>query len=162
MDNETQEYVAIEPIIFENNGKTFKYDSDKLTIEQVILATEVAEFRRNQMQAPAGTFQELLRSGGVDWLMLIASYLLREIDGKGELKDFNRDKAEIDVLNFVKNLPRAEFEKLEACINDFFSLYGKPTLSSNYWQKEQKQDGTAMLLPLMMKMIMSSKDATNL
>lgn len=147
--------------VFSNNNKSYKYDFNYLTVEQVELAREVGEFKKHQIESQADSFKSVLKSGGAEWLSVITAYLLREVKNS-ETLSFNKDKAESEVLTFVKNLPSSEIENLRLCISDFFSNIGSPQIGSILLTREQKQNVSNLLLPIMQKIMLSGYNGNDL
>lgn len=146
------EVTVFEPKLFEYNGKTFKYDFNILTIRQVELAREVAEFKANQRQAEPETFNAVVKSGGADWFTRMLCYILREVKN-GVVQPFVKDTAEIDALNFVENLPAKERKTLMECVQDFFTNIEMPSYNLLLLPKDRKPEGMQMLLPILAKMM---------
>lgn len=133
---------------FTNEGRTFRYDYNELTVEQAELAREAGEFKFNQLQSDPESFRQLLKSRGAEWLAIVMSYLLREVKNN-TLVGFNKDKAESEVEAFVKKLPVVELESLKECVSDFFSNIGKRQVISAILQGEKKKSASEMLLPIL-------------
>lgn len=119
MEQVEKELDAVE---FTSGSKKYKYDRTLITVEQAELACEMLEFKRQQQQKGAESFSEVTRSRGAEWRMIIASYLLREIDEKG-VRDFDLGLVSRTEA-FVKALPITERARLLECIDDFFSSIG--------------------------------------
>lgn len=110
-------------ITFENNNLKYGYDFDALTVEQVELAREVANFKAEQQKTKAKDINELIHSGGASWLSKMCSYLISDIDENGNLKQWE-PKTQNIIEQFVKKLPAKEHTKLSEVANDFFQCTG--------------------------------------
>ncbi len=152
-----EEHKPIEAKTFEYEGKKYKYDFYQLTIEQAELAREAGEFKYNQLQAGAESFRQIVKSGGAEWLTIVARYLLREMKDNAK-QPFNKDKAEIETEQFIKSLPIKHLNNLKECVSDFFTGIGKKPLVSAILQGERKKNGIEMLLPIFQKTVQGSLD----
>ena len=150
-----EEYVPIAPQTFENNGITYKYDFNILTIEQAELAREVCEFKFNQLQSAPDNFKQVIKSRGAEWLQIAMSYLLRSVKNN-EIEPFNKDKAESDTEKFVRTLPVSFMLAIKECINDFFTGIGKTSLSLTLFQNEKKKSGIQTLLPILANLMQTN------
>lgn len=153
----------LEPIVFTNNTKTYFYDKDLITVEQAELVRELLLFKSNQLSANPNTFKEVVKSSGADFLCLAISYLLREKNSKDETIDFSRDKAEMEILTFVKRLPAKELEKINIAVNDFFCSIKQELQLSQILQNQKKESETKNLIMSMMldKMMKTQLTLTN-
>lgn len=147
MDNK-----QLERVIFEHGGKKYCYEFELLTVEQAELAREVGEWKYNQIQFGTDSLDKLYNSRGADYLTIILSYLLREIDDKGEVKAFSRAKANGEVQDFIKELPASNLTALRECVEDFFYNTGKQQIGSLILQGVKKRSGIEILLPLLQQM----------
>jgi hypothetical protein len=147
-----EEYTPIAPVIFEYNGKIYKYDFNEITVEQAELTREIGEFKHNQVQAGTSNFRDAVKSRGVEWLSIAMSYLLREVKN-GVTLSFNKDKAEKDTEAFVKSLPVSYLEQLKECVADFFHNTGKSHLILTTLRNERKQNAVEMLLPILTRIM---------
>ena len=157
---EETNYEPIEPKVFTNNGKSYKYDFNILSVEQAELAREAGEFKYNQLQSEPESFRQVIKSGGAEWLSIVLRYLLREVKND-VVQPFNKDKAETETEKFIKDLPIAQINDLKECVTDFFSGIGKKSLGLAILQGERKRNGIEMLLPILQKIMLGnlSKDA---
>ena len=137
---------------FTLGNKTYVYDFNLLSVEQAELAREAGEFKLHQQQSMPDSFRQVTKSRGTDFLSIIMGYLLREKVGT-EVFAFNRDKAELEVELFVKNLPVNELENLRACVQDFFTGISSTETGNKLLMKDRKPNGTEML-STMLRMIM--------
>jgi hypothetical protein len=128
--------------VFENeNGKKYGYDFNKLTVDQAEYAKEVGEFKLNQMENRPDNVDVLLRTRGVEYLSIIASYLLRELDGDGNAKPFKPEDAK-QTESYVKSLPVKYQTELNEMVTDFFSNIGLSMSGlalHRGWQKRQEE-----------------------
>lgn len=129
-------YIPIEPIVFEHNDRRFRYHFDDLTIHQSTMVEELVNFKAEQLQKGAKSFQSVVDSGGADWLWKAASWLLREVVD-GELKPVNAIQVE-EAEVFVRNLPAKHMPKLREMIDDFFTQTGRRGLLSTLSPRQLK------------------------
>jgi hypothetical protein len=160
MDTEQNE-ILHKQTDFTNNGKTYRYDFNILTVEQVELAREVGEFKYNQSQNEPSGFRQVVDSGGAKWLIIAMSYLLRQIDAKGAILPFNKTKAETDTEEFVRNLPVSQWNELRGCASDFFTAIGKNQIASQMLVGEPKKSAIEMLLPALRMIMQGKSNATD-
>lgn len=148
----------LDPIVFTNNTKSYVYDKTLLTIEQVELVRELANFKTNQLIATPNTFKEVVKSGGADFLMSALSYLLIEKNSKNETLEFNRDKAENEVFSFVKKLSAFEDEKILNCVSDFFCSIKKESQLLQILHNPKKDNGIKdLIMSKMLEMMMMNQ-----
>lgn len=145
------------PVEFNNKGRTFIYDVNRIDVEQAELCRELAEFKKNQMNANPNTFKEVIKSGGADFLNLAISFLLLE-KKSDTILEFNRDKVESEVLPFVKKLPFSELEKINWCIDNFFLNIKQKSLISEILQSKPSNDkNKEIILSKLLEMWMNPK-----
>lgn len=138
---------------FTNNGKTYIYDFNYLTVEQAEIAVTIGEFKLHQMEKGfPDTIDQLLRSRGAEYITLISSYLFVPYKNKNPDK-FNPAKIR-DTEMFLKSLLSGEkvFDNIIGCINDFFLNIGRPELQSTTKYNGSKNSGIEMLLPLLTRL----------
>lgn len=127
--------------------KPLVYDFNKLTVEQGELTREVCEYKLLQQEAEASSVNEVLRSGGAEWLITACRYLFN-IEGKS----YEQGTAEIEVDKIIRKLPYSERPKLEEAVKDFFTNIGSDRTALALLQKKSDNNLMRMLLPLVMKM----------
>jgi hypothetical protein len=107
-----------------NNGKTFRYDSDALTIEQMIVVNEIWEFKRAQIAKPPAKLEQLRQSGGDDYFQRSLANLFLEVAGD-KVSKYARHRADGEVYDWVRSLPSKYYSDLKAVLDDFFQLLGR-------------------------------------
>ncbi|MBS1562588.1 MAG: hypothetical protein JSS89_13365 [Bacteroidetes bacterium] len=119
-----EEYLPIEPRVFDNGTKAMIYSFDELTVEQVEFANEVLDWKMQQRNKPADSFHEISRSGGAEWLTMVASYLVVPyVDGKHGEFDIGVVHEYASFLRKLKG-PQQRSAILEV-VNDFFTRTGR-------------------------------------
>lgn len=113
---------------FEHNGKKYRYEFNKLSIEQAELGRELGEYKALQAENPPPNFDVVVSSGGADWLIRLGSYLLREMVGD-ELKLFTFESHK-GVMTWLKSMNLDNMQRLEAVASDFFIGIGKQSILS--------------------------------
>jgi hypothetical protein len=134
-----------EPLEFVQGEQKYKYSFEEVTIEPAELCREIAEFKSNQLQNQDGNINDLLRSKGAEWQLMIASYLVRKVDSNEQLVPFNRAKAETDSLKFINSLPASELSKINKMVSDFFYNIGQGSILSIVLPSEKDRKQTRML-----------------
>lgn len=132
------------------NGRKFVFDFETLTIEQVELARELGEFKAHQNQQRPERFEEVISSGGTEWLPTLMCFLLRE-EVNGTLLPFNLEKARNEIEVFVRNLPAVYLGKIRRIVESFFQITGLSETGSQILHGKRKLDAQEMLLRLMME-----------
>jgi len=151
--NET-ELKEIGRVEFETNEKKYCYEFELLTVEQAELAREIGEWKYHQLQNPVDNFNKIIDSRGAEYLIILMSYLLREMK-ENQILPFDKIKAETEAEAFVKNLPAKEIEKLRECVNDFFTNSGRSPIGLAILQNERKRNTIEMFLPILQQLNMS-------
>lgn len=137
------------PMDFTNpaTGETYRYDYDRLSTDQCEFAEEVMEWKREQLQKGASTFNEITRSGGAEWLSTVASYLLVPVQN-GIAQKFDEGRV-YETQRFVKALPAKEYQRLKGCVTDFFTAMGKQSAISQLLQNRNGVNAKDILFQLM-------------
>lgn len=129
-----QEYVPIEAVTLEHGDRRFRYHFDDLTVQQVTMVEEIANFKAEQVNKGAKTFQSVIESGGAEWFWKALSWLLREVGPDG-LKPVNIVQVE-NAEDFVRELPAKYMPTLRGIVDDFFSQTGRSGLQSALSQRQ--------------------------
>lgn len=129
--------------------KKFVYDFNLLTVEQAELAKEVAEFKNNQIQMHPENFRQYVKSNGADWKFIIMSFLLREMK-ENVVLEFNRDKAEFELENIIRQFPVVQLEVMGEIIQNFFMNMGLGNLTSELLQNNVKRNAIETLIPYLL------------
>ncbi len=158
--NDEIEVVEIAQQTIEHKGRKFQYAFTNLEIEQAELCREVGELKSHQIQQPAQSINELIKSQGAEYFTIIASYLFKEIIA-GEPTAFNRTKSETDFIKFFKALPISEYAKVEVAIRDFFTNIGREQIGSLLFQREKKRSEIETLDLLAKLMTLKPNSETN-
>lgn len=153
MDNEI---ISME---FENNGKKYVYDFDRLTVEQAELAKESAEFKINQKSMQPSDFNQVLRTHGAEWLSITVSFLLLEVVD-GITQPFVYDKAK-EVENWIKQLPVKYKADLESVVQDFFQNIGMQYCTFALLPTQRKGSEAEMLMLLAEKILKMKEEEEN-
>ncbi len=144
---DTQEIQYL-PTDFTNptTGETYRYDFERLSTAQGEFAEEVMEWKREQLQKGASTFNEITRSGGAEWLSAVASYLLVPVQN-GVAQNFDEGRV-YETQVFVKGLPIKEYQRLKGCVTDFFTATGKQSAISQLLQNRNGVNAKDILFQL--------------
>jgi hypothetical protein len=134
---EAQTTVNERPVLrhlFKNDeGITFIYDFDLLRIEQICLAEEVFEYKRQQINTPPRRFDEILTSGGGGYFYTALGYMLvKTIDGKPQKYEGLTSASE--AVQFVSRLGGDDYSRLREVVNDFFTRIDRSKLASRVLQ----------------------------
>ena len=142
------------PVDFTYGGKTYRYDSHLLTIEQAELAKEVGDWKLNQTETPVDNFKTILKSRGGQWLQICMSFLVVEVVNNTVIP-YSLEKVETEVEPFIKSLPKDEFYvKIQECVEDFFTSIGRGQIVSQILQGKREKNVNEMLLPIMLDLMM--------
>jgi len=142
MDNEILE------MTFEYEGRTFKYDPDRITVEMAELAREATEFKVHQTKSTPANFETVIKTKGADWLSIVMSCLL--VEYKGDVRiPFNID-IRPNTESWIKQLPKNPYlTDLRRCADDFFQDMQMGSDASGLLVSNEKQSVTEILLQLM-------------
>lgn len=136
-----------EPIFITFNNRKFVYSFNDLSAEAGELAREAGEFKAMQSEGSTDSFNNILRSGGADWLFTICRYLFRE-EINGILQSYERGKAETQTDKWLRELPLSDVSQLKEVVEDFFCGLNLETTASMLLQPAKNMSVTKMLLPL--------------
>jgi len=124
-----QHYDPIEPQTVELNGTLYYYSYDELTFEQVMLAEELANLKRQRLEAFADNTNIPDAHMDMDYIAELTSILFVE-SPDGKPKEFSRIMKRDTAKNFKKTTGIEKYEQIERCLRDFFIRRGKRTLVS--------------------------------
>lgn len=144
---------------FTDGERTFRYDFNRLSVEQGEYAIEALEFKREQLKKGASTFNEITRSGGAHWLSTIAGFLLVPVIN-GVAQRFDEGKMH-EAVEFVKNLPMKEYDSLKECLTDFFIATGKQSALSALLQNRNGLNASEVLSQLVIANLNASDSKTS-
>jgi hypothetical protein len=137
---EVQEIEVVD--VFEKSftvkDRLFRYRFTSLEIEQAELCRAVGELRNHQINSPATTLNETLKSQSAEAICFLSAFLFKEVIN-GEAKPFNRSYAETEMVKIIKTLPITGWEILEVSIRDFFTNIGLGLIGSQLFQRERKR-----------------------
>jgi hypothetical protein len=102
---------------------TYRYDLMLVTAEMAVLADEALQFKAEQMTKQAAKFEDVLASGGVDWLFDCVAALVRKVDGDVPA-DFNAVSWNA-AKKALRSLPYHEMARMREVIRDFFEHIGR-------------------------------------
>ena len=123
-----KDYVPVPPTVVEINGKKYIYDFRAIKYKPVIIAMEMGYLRERQIAA-------IENDPNIDIDLMDVEYQLRlggtlfvpYVDGKA-LK-FDRS-ASPEISAQLGEADEPEYEKIEACLVDFFTRRGKRLIAS--------------------------------
>ncbi len=144
-------------IPFKIDNVTLVYDASIISVTQSELARELAEFKIHQQEALPDKFDQVLRSGGAEYLSLLMAFILREVNPDGTIRDFDRIRAETIIQPLIAKMPATEITRFQEVIKDFFSITGNSNLSSQLLQGRKKQNAQEALFRTMVQMMLSGK-----
>ena len=123
-----------------DNGKVYIYEFAQLNTERMAFAEEVFEYKRQQLQQPAKNFEQVLGSGGVNYMpKALSALFLPVLSGdKGDTvdRDFDANKRAA-CEKWVKNLPAEHYLTLKEVCQDFFAKIGKSDLGSSVLSRDE-------------------------
>jgi hypothetical protein len=122
--------------------RTYVYRFDLISLKRGNLATEVMFFKKQQIDKPPKSVNEMLLSGGGDYANRCFAYLITELDYNGEPVKFDERLTYDRALAFVNDMSMTEYDKVEACINDFF---GRKNMSQLAQEISSRESTTSML-----------------
>ena len=128
------------------DGKTYIYRFDLITLKRGNLATEVMFFKRQQLQKPSKSINDMLLSGGGEYLNRCLAYLLTELDERGQAVKFDERLTYDRTLAFINDMSMKEAEKAEECINDFFGRRNLSQLASEISSRVNQLDALKMIV----------------
>lgn len=137
----------LEAVNFTVDGETYRYERTLLTSEMIEMGIEVLEFKKMQLEKYPESFNEVTRSRGAEWRLIIASHIIRRVDKEKVLKfDLGTvPKAEA----FVKQLPNDQWLRMLECIEDFFYSIERRSDYLTVSSRKRRLSATSMLSAVM-------------
>lgn len=111
-------------------GKTYRYSTDDLVIDQVIVVIEIYEFKRGQVTKPPARLDQMRIAGGDEYFQRALSNLLLPVEG-GVMLPYSRRDADGEILEFVRRLPAKMYRELKEIVDDFFSSQDMSEIASD-------------------------------
>lgn len=130
---------------FAHGASRYVYSFELITLEQGQLASEVVYFKKQQIDRPAKSVNDMLLSGAGEYLIRAFAYLLTEVDATGGYKPFDRVRGYDAALRFARALPMSENHLVQECIEDFFTRTGRQQIVSDVLLREPGIDVNALL-----------------
>lgn len=134
----------------EEKNRVFVYEFDKLCVEQVEVAKEIALFRQiQQNNAEARSIETVIENRGIHWISIMMSYLLLE-EKNDTLQNYDRNKIK-GIEEYVRNLPSSHLAVLKEIVSDFFTNTSLGSADSLISQNVRKQNAALNLLAQAMR-----------
>lgn len=119
--------------IFTVDTQSLIYSFDDLPLSNIVVIEEIFHFKRAQIKRNPSRFDDITASGGVDYFIRAASYLLLACDEHGVTTGKADPKM---VRRFVESLKGADVERLEECMRDFFHRRKLSDLASDVHSRD--------------------------
>lgn len=145
--------------IFENDGKKYVYDVERISVEQAEIAKEILEFKYNTLKNPPKEIAQIFRSRLAEWSIMILSYLLLKMDADGKVIPFNIDLVS-ETEKFVKTLPIKETGRIKECVENFFQYIGSGSMYSQVSSNARSLNASEILSALLPAMLMKNATAS--
>jgi hypothetical protein len=125
------------------------YDFDKLESYPAELAREIGEWKLSQLEAPAGDWNMLVRSGGAEFMHKFSSYVFLPVK-EGKAIDFDFDYCPEIEAALKRGLAKEVNPKMREAMQDFFLNTGNAEIGSTLLQSRlDKQNQDALLRTLL-------------
>lgn len=145
---------------FENDGKKYVYDTERISVEQAEIAKEILEFKYNTLKNPPKEISQIFRSRLAEWNIMILSYLLLKVTSEGDVIPFNIDMV-TETEKFVKTLPVKEHSRIKECVENFFQFIGSGSIYSQVNSNARNLNASEILSALIPAVMMRNETDTS-